>query len=176
MERAVAEFSWDEGEYLRLTRKYGVPRVFMRNIGLGVATSLGLGVTLSILHIHAALLLYLVAAMYVMYGRWYWKSIARRTWHEVPGLQVPQRVVFTSSGVRTHTSITDRTEKWDAYKYVAERDDCYLLGRNRRVVTLFLPKRGFSSRRGEALFRALVRSHSQAFLVPDPQLDDSTLP
>jgi hypothetical protein len=175
MEQAIAEFTWDEAEYLRVTRKYGVSRMYMRNIALGAAAALGMGVALTVLRIHAAFLLYLIAAVYLLYGRWYWKSIPRRVWRNVPGIEAPRRLVFTNDGIATHTDAVDGSEEWDRYRYVAERDDCYLLGQTRRMVSLFVPKRGFSSPRDEASFRTLARSHSQALLEPNSQLDGSNL-
>lgn len=153
MEQSIVQFTWNEAEFLRLTRKYGASRMLMRNIGLGAASAFGLAIALTALHVHQALFLYLVAVLYVVYGRWFWRSVPRRTWQKVPGIQGPQRIVFTDRGVTTSTEGTDRSEGWDLYCYVAEHDDCYVLSRTRRVVTAFFPKRAFASPRDEAVFR-----------------------
>jgi hypothetical protein len=176
MEQSIVQFTWNEAEFLRLTRKYGASRMLMRNIGLGAASAFGLAIALTALHVHQALFLYLVAVLYVVYGRWFWRSVPRRTWQKVPGIQGPQRIVFTDRGVTTSTEGTDRSEGWDLYCYVAEHDDCYVLSRTRRVVTAFFPKRAFASPRDEAVFRELARSHSLASLTPNPKLDDPKSP
>ena len=174
MEQAVAEFTWDEAEYKRVSRKYGWGSL-TRSMLLGAVGVVIGGILLTLANERAGWILDGLGVLYILYGLWFPRAVSRTTWRKTPGIHGPRRLVFTDEGVATHTDVSDTSLKWEFYKYVSERDGWYVLSRTRRIGTVFVPKRSFLSPRDEAVFRSLVRSHAQTSLVANSRLDDITM-
>jgi hypothetical protein len=172
VEQAVAEFVWDEAEFKRVSRKYGFSKVFLRYNLLSAVPIVIAGISLTVVGERAGWAVVGFGAVYVLYCLWFSRAVPRSLWRRTLGIKGPQRLVFTDDGVASHTDVSDKSEKWQLYKYVSERDGWYLLGRTRRIATIFVPKRSFLSPRDEAVFRSIVRAHAQASLIPNSQQDE----
>ncbi len=175
VEGAVAEFTWDEAEFERVARKYGITKLVVGYTLLGGGNVALMGVALTVIGGRIGPFLCGLGAVYVLYALWFSRAMPKRSWKRLRGRDGPRRLVFSEEGVSTHNDGGDRSEPWALYRFVSERDGWYLMGRRRRSPDVFVPRRACSSPRDEAVFRALVRSHTRSSLVANAALDDASL-
>jgi len=82
--QAIAEITWDEAEYVEVTRKYGFPKLFVRSMAYGAAIFIALGILLGVVGKRAGWFLCVLGVVYAAYGLWFASAVPRAEVAQVP--------------------------------------------------------------------------------------------
>lgn len=171
MNEITIEFQWARAEYLRVVRRGVLSRSF--RIFMLSAFACLIGGILTVLPGHDAFgsVFIGLGLVYIFMALWFSYSLPQRGWNK--GLDVREliRITVSDEGVATKASTSEAKVSWLSYPYSREWTDYYFLQRTRRAAPKILPKRALKSPHDESELRTILKSHTQAKLVPSVELD-----
>jgi hypothetical protein len=165
------EFQWTRAEYLRVVRRGVLSRLF-RAFALSASSCL-IGGALIVYsgHVGPGTFFMGLGIVYLVTAVWFIYSVPHRTWNKGVDIQHPIRLTVSDEGVATKGSTSEARVSWLSYPYSREWRDYYFLQRTRRAAPKILPKRALKSPRDETELRIILKTHTQAKLLPSVELD-----
>lgn len=163
MSSVTAEFEWDRSEFLHVQRFAAIPwinrlPVFGLIVIFAGVEEIYLGSW------RDARLLFVVGVLLFVYQGWLLWLIPR-VWNRRFSAHPKIKVVTSESGVTSVSGDDEKRAKREEYRRSKEWSSYYFLKRNRLIVRLIVPKRGFVSPQDVSTFRTLLRSHTASTLA-----------
>jgi hypothetical protein len=165
------EFQWTRAEYLRVVRRGVLSRTF-RVFALSASSCL-IGGALIVYSGHGGpgTFFIVLGIVYLVMAVWFIYSVPQRTWSKGVDIREPMRITVSDEGVATKASTSEARVSWLSYPYSQEWRGYYFLQRTRRAAPKILPKRALKSPGDETELRTILKTHTQAKLLPSVELD-----